>query len=83
MVHLLRCLFFLEAFCQFELVASYIPGIHNGLADDLSLYQLSSFFSKVPQVCMEPTAVRPQLPQVFTGSKPRLDLTQLDPVVQF
>ena len=73
MMHLLRCLFFLEACCQFELVASHVPGIHNGLADDLSRNRLSSFFLKVPQACKEPTAVPPQLPHVLLD--PSLDWT--------
>ena len=34
LMHLLRCLFFLEAHfqCQFSLV--HIPGVHNDVADD-------------------------------------------------
>ena len=73
MMHLLRCLFFLEAFCQFELVASHVPGIYNGLADDLSRNRLSSFLSKIPQASKEPTAIPPQLPQVLLD--PGLDWT--------
>ena len=65
MMHLLRCLFFLEACCQFELVASHVPGIHNGLADDLSRNRLSSFFLKVPQACKEPTAVLHTYPKCY------------------
>ena len=34
LMHLLRCLFFLEASLQFELVARHIPGSHNTIADD-------------------------------------------------
>ena len=73
LMHLLRCLFFIEACCQFELMARYIPGVHNVLADDLSRNRLASFLSKVPQASREPTPIPPQLPQVLLD--PRLDWT--------
>ena len=82
--HLLHCLFFIEACCQFELVARYVLGIDNDLADDLSRNWLASFLSKVPQACQEPTPIPPQLFQVLLD--PSLDWTspaQLDAVVQF
>ena len=44
MMHLLRCLFFMEAWFQFKLVAVHIPGIFNSWADDLSRDRLSSFY---------------------------------------
>ena len=75
-MHLLHCLFFLEASFQFELVARHIPGSHNSIADDLSRNRLSAFFSKVPQACKEPTPVPPRLPQVFLD--PSLDWTSPD-----
>ena len=46
MMHLLRCLFFIEAWFSFELMATYLPGRENTLADDLSRNRLSSFLSK-------------------------------------
>ena len=36
MMQLTRCLFFLEACCQFELMTEYLPGDQSALADDLS-----------------------------------------------
>ena len=42
-MHLLRCLFFLEASSDCHLVASHIPGRHNELADDLSRNHLYIF----------------------------------------
>ena len=48
MMHLIRCLFFLEAHFQLEVVAAYLPGIHNSLATDLSRNRLLSFRSKLP-----------------------------------
>ena len=73
LMHLLCCLFFIEACCQFELVARYISGVHNVLTDDLSCNRLASFLSKVPQASQEPTPIPPQLPQVLLD--PRLDWT--------
>ena len=46
MMHLLRCLFFMEAWFQFELVAVHIPGVLNTWADGLSRDCRSSFLSK-------------------------------------
>ena len=48
MMHLLQCLFFLEAHFQLEVVAAYLPGIHNSLVDDLLHNWLLSLHSKVP-----------------------------------
>ena len=41
--YLLRCLFLMEAWFQFELVAVHIPGTLNTWADDLFCNRLSSF----------------------------------------
>lgn len=48
LMHLVRCLFFIEAHYQFELVASYLPGEANMLADDLSRNRSSAFLLKAP-----------------------------------
>ena len=48
LMHMVRCLFFIEALYGFELSASYIPTKANDLADDLSRNNLSSFLCKVP-----------------------------------
>ena len=69
----LRGLFFLEAFCQFELMASHVPRIIMGWQVIHSHNQLSSFLLKVPQASKEPTAIPPQLPQVLLD--PSLDCT--------
>ena len=45
-MHLLRCLFFLEASFDCHLIATHIPGVYNELADDLSRDRLSSFLQK-------------------------------------
>ena len=45
MMHLLRCLFFFEAFYKFSLTCVHIPGKSNELADDLSRDSLRLHFS--------------------------------------
>jgi len=46
LMQMLRGLFFIEAYFQFQLAAVHLPGIHNGLADNLSRNRLSSFLRK-------------------------------------
>ena len=48
MIQLLRCLFFVEAHLQFQMSASHVAGLHNGLADGLSRNRLPSFLKKKP-----------------------------------
>ncbi len=73
LMHLLRCLFFLEATFRFGLRAKHIPGVHNQLADDLSRNQASAFLSKVPLASRRPSLIRPEIPQVLLD--PSLDWT--------
>ena len=61
MMHLLRCLVFLEARYQIELICVHIPGVLNDLADDLSQDRLSAFLRKVPKANCHPTPVPQQL----------------------
>ena len=61
MMHLLRCLFFLEARYQLDVVCIHIPGVLNDLADDLSRNRLHSFRHKVPEVNSSPTAISQHL----------------------
>ena len=55
LMHLLRCLFFLEADYGFSLSIVHIAGIANDRADDLSRNKMSSFLSKVPLADQLPT----------------------------
>lgn len=48
-MHLLCCLFYLEAWFQFDLMAADILGSVNILEDDLSRDCLPSFLSKAPR----------------------------------
>jgi hypothetical protein len=57
LMHLLRCLVFIEARYKFYLHPTYVDTRANHLADDLSRNQLSSFLSKVPNASPLPTAV--------------------------
>ena len=61
MMHLLRCLFFLEAQHQLEVSCVHIPGVLNDLADDLSRNHLPSFLHKVPESNPGPTGISQQL----------------------
>ena len=54
-MHLLRCLVFIEAHFNCYLSPEYIGTSQNDLADDLSRNRLSSFLSKVPEACHQPT----------------------------
>lgn len=56
-MHLLRCLVYIEATYGFHLTAVYIDTKANFLADDLSRNNLSSFLSKAPQMDQYPTQV--------------------------
>ena len=67
MMHLIRCLFFLEAWFGFELVAVHLPGEENSLADDLSRNRRSLFLSKARSPDPLPTELRPALPRLLLG----------------
>ena len=60
-MHLLRCLVFIEARHDCYIMPEYINTTHNHLADDLSRNYLSSFLSKVPQANRRPSQVPLQL----------------------
>ena len=56
-MHLLRCLFFVEALYLFEIEATYIRSEDNSIADDLSRDNMCSFYSKVPLADKDPAPV--------------------------
>ena len=60
-MHLLRCLVFVEARFGFSIMPVYISTKANFLADDLSRNNLVSFLSKVPQADSTPTKVSVRL----------------------
>ena len=57
MVHMLRCLFFLEAKFSLTLTAVHVPGVNNGAADAISRNRLDMFFHLVPQAQQGPCPV--------------------------
>ena len=65
LMHMLRCLFFVEALYGFELSASYIPTKANDLADDISRNNLSSFLCKVPALKGNQVKVPDQLLEIL------------------
>ena len=56
-MHMLRCLFFIEAQFQCNLHAQYINTQDNNTADDLSRNNMRSFRSKMPQADSNPTTI--------------------------
>ena len=58
----IRCLFFLEVWFSFEMVASHLPGRENTLADDLSCNRWSVFLSKAHCLDEAPTDPPLELP---------------------
>ena len=64
MMHLIRCLFFLEAWFGFELTATHLPGRENTLADDLSRNRRSPK-ARAPDAT--PTPLKPALPDLLLG----------------
>ena len=65
MMHLIRGLVFFEARFSFELVATYLPGRENSLADDLSRDRLSVFLSKVQGHDPAPAFLHPAAPALL------------------
>lgn len=57
LMHMLRCLFFVEAAYDFKLVATYVTSADNNIADDLSRDNLCAFLLKVPTADRDPARV--------------------------
>ena len=64
-MHMLRCLFFIEASYGFELASAYINSRANYLADDLSRNNLSSFLLKVPGASKIPVSIPAELLEIL------------------
>ena len=65
LMHLLRCLFFIEAHYRFSLSLVHIAGVANDLVDDLSRDNVPSFLSKDPQMQLSPTSIPHQLTELL------------------
>ena len=61
MAHMLRCLFFIEAFNDLTLAAMHVPGVENRAADCISRNNMDEFFSLYPQAQHQPVSVPPGL----------------------
>ena len=68
-MHLLRCLFFIEARCDFQLICVHIPGHQNDCADDLSRNCLPSFIAKVTEAHPLPSPVPPTLLELLVSQE--------------
>ena len=71
MMHILRCLFFIEAYHQFQLTARHFPGIQNTMADDLSRNQLGKLCSNASA---NPSVASPRF-LVTVATEPSRDWT--------
>jgi hypothetical protein len=83
-MQMLRSLFFIKAQHQFEIEAVHHPGIHNGLADDLSRDKLASFCQETNSCDPKPSAIPHSIPlAVAPAPSNGLDVTKLDGTVRF
>ena len=65
-LHLLRCLFFVQAHYGIHIKAVHIPGRENALADAISRDNLQWLFSQVPEAVTGHTPIHPGLLEVLT-----------------
>lgn len=65
LMHLLHCLFFIEADSRFSLSVVHIAGVANDLADDLSHNRPTAFLSMVPRARQLPTPLPLRLIEVL------------------
>ena len=59
LAHMLRCLFFICALHQFEIVAEHTPGCENIAADAISRDNLPLFRAQVPNAASAPSTIPP------------------------
>ena len=69
-MHLVRCLAFIKAKYEFELVATHVRGVDNPIADALSRDKLPLFRSLHPQAAEEATPISPDLLDLLLLSQP-------------
>jgi len=71
LMHLLRCLAFVEAHWGFYSRAVHLPGVENSLADDLSRDRLERFLASSHSVLSQvPTTIPSNLLEVVCNSRP-------------
>ena len=81
LMQLLRCLFFVEAYYQFHMIARHLPGTLNDCADDLLRNRLSAFRTKLPNADTHPTPIPSSLLQWLL--QPQADWTSPSWIQQF
>ena len=81
LMQLLRCLFFVEAYYQFHMIARHLPGTLNDCADDLSRNRLSAFRTRLPNADTHPTPIPSSLLQWLL--QPQADWTSPSWIQQF
>ena len=69
-MHLMRCLAFIMAKCEFFLFASHIKGQHNKIADALSRDNVPLFRTLYPQAQLHPTVIPSALLDLLIVEKP-------------
>ena len=69
-MHLARCLAFIKAKFEFELLATHLLGVRNPIADALSRNHMDSFHSLLPQADDSPTAIPEALLDLLIVSRP-------------
>ena len=69
-MHLLRCLFFIRAYCEISLWAVHVPGVQNAWADAISRDNLRYFFSQVPGAPDKQEVVPQQLVHLLVEQRP-------------
>ena len=80
-MQLLRCLFFIRAYYQFDVWAVHVPGVENTLADAISRNNLPLLFSQVPGTVGQQSTVSQALWELLTINQ--LDWTSRDWTLRF
>ena len=75
LMHLLRCLFFVEAKYAFTIIPEHIPGKHNDIADKLSRDQMSVSLLQEASLDRHPVLIPPEASAVLLNT----DLDWLSP----
>ena len=73
LMHMIRCLIFIAAKCNFWFAATHIPGANNTLADAISRNKANLFLSQVPptmQMQPVPDYVPIEIPQILYLQQP-------------
>lgn len=71
LMHMIRCLIFIAAKCNFWFAAAHIPGANNVLADAISRDKANLFLSQVsPAMRLVPDYIPIEIPQILYLQQP-------------